>query len=75
MPGRGGRLLRSGAGKYRRSVSLAQGFLPLGLAHNVRLLRSVGEGEALRWTDVACDPDGHLGARCAARWKRRFGVF
>ncbi len=38
-------------------TSLAQGFLPLGLAHNVRLTRDVGRGEALRWSDVAYDPD------------------
>ncbi len=36
--------------------SLAQGLLPLGLAQNVRLLRAVAEGEALKWTDVAFDP-------------------
>lgn len=36
-------------------VSLAQGLLPLGLAHQVRLTREVKEGESLRWSDVACD--------------------
>jgi predicted homoserine dehydrogenase-like protein len=35
--------------------SLAQGFLPLGLAHNVRLKRDIAEGECLTWRDVACD--------------------
>jgi predicted homoserine dehydrogenase-like protein len=37
--------------------SLARGLLPLGLAHNVRLTRAVGEGESLCWTDVEVDTD------------------
>jgi predicted homoserine dehydrogenase-like protein len=36
-------------------VSLARGFLPLGLAHQVRLVRDVAEGESLTWADVAVD--------------------
>jgi predicted homoserine dehydrogenase-like protein len=36
-------------------VSLAQGFLPLGLAHEVKLTRNVREGECLKWNDVAYD--------------------
>jgi predicted homoserine dehydrogenase-like protein len=35
--------------------SLAEGFLPLGLAHNVRLKRDIAEGESLTWRDVVCD--------------------
>ncbi len=35
--------------------SLAEGFLPLGLAHQVRLERDVAEGESLTWNDVAYD--------------------
>jgi predicted homoserine dehydrogenase-like protein len=35
--------------------SLAEGFLPLGLAHEVGLERDVAEGECLRWSDVAYD--------------------
>ncbi len=35
--------------------SLAEGFLPLGLAHQVRLERDVAEGEILAWNDVAYD--------------------
>ncbi|MDC7788776.1 SAF domain-containing protein [Rhodoplanes sp. TEM] len=35
--------------------SLAQGLLPLGLAHGVTLTRDVPEGAALRWSDVAID--------------------
>jgi predicted homoserine dehydrogenase-like protein len=38
-------------------VSLAQGFLPLGLAHQVKLTRDVREGEPLKWTDVSFDPN------------------
>jgi predicted homoserine dehydrogenase-like protein len=36
-------------------VSLAQGFLPLGLAHEVKLTRDVREGECLKWNNVAYD--------------------
>jgi predicted homoserine dehydrogenase-like protein len=39
------------------AVSLARGLLPLGLAHGVRLLRDVAEGESLAWSDVAHDED------------------
>ena len=35
--------------------SLAQGCLPLGLAHGWKLLRPVKAGEPVRWSDVACD--------------------
>lgn len=35
--------------------SLDEGFLPLGLAHNVKLGRDVAEGEELRWADVSYD--------------------
>jgi predicted homoserine dehydrogenase-like protein len=37
--------------------SLTEGYLPLGLAQNVKLMRAVAEGECLRWTDVAYDPN------------------
>ena len=33
-------------------ASLDAGFLPLGLAHDVKLKRDIGEGERLKWTDV-----------------------
>ncbi|MCZ7643287.1 MAG: SAF domain-containing protein [Pseudorhodoplanes sp.] len=36
-------------------VSLDSGFLPLGLAHNVKLKRDLAEGERLKWSDVAYD--------------------
>ena len=35
--------------------SLQFGGLPLGLAHNVRLLRPVKKGQSLCWADVAMD--------------------
>jgi predicted homoserine dehydrogenase-like protein len=35
--------------------SLAQACLPLGLAHGWKLVRPVRAGEALKWSDVACD--------------------
>jgi predicted homoserine dehydrogenase-like protein len=34
-------------------VSLAEGYLPLGLASDVKLTSDVAEGQALRWSDVA----------------------
>jgi predicted homoserine dehydrogenase-like protein len=36
--------------------SLAAGALPLGLAHEVKLLNPVTAGNPVRWADVACDP-------------------
>src|SRR6187551_2569436 len=35
--------------------SLRQGLLPLGLAHGVKLLRNVAQGQALTWDDIAHD--------------------
>ena len=35
--------------------SLEAGFLPLGLAHNVKLTRDVAAGDRLKWSDVAYD--------------------
>jgi predicted homoserine dehydrogenase-like protein len=37
------------------STSLALGGLPLGLAHNVKLVRAVRQGEVLVWNDVVID--------------------
>jgi predicted homoserine dehydrogenase-like protein len=37
------------------SVSLAEGYLPLGLAHGVKLKNGIAEGQAIRWSDVAFD--------------------
>jgi predicted homoserine dehydrogenase-like protein len=35
--------------------SLAQGALPLGLAHGWKVLRPVAAGQPVRWSDVAFD--------------------
>lgn len=37
------------------STSLAKGYLPLGLAHNVRLIRPVSKDACVTWADVAID--------------------
>lgn len=36
-------------------MSLKEGYLPLGLAHNVKLKRDIAEGERLKWDDVEID--------------------
>ena len=36
-------------------ASLAQGCLPLGLAHGWKMLRPVAAGQPLKWSDVAVD--------------------
>ena len=35
--------------------SAAMGGLPLGLAHNVKVVRAVAQGQSLTWADVAMD--------------------
>ena len=43
-------------GKFKPAAdSLAQGALPLGLAHGVKLKAPVAQGEPLRWSDVEID--------------------
>jgi predicted homoserine dehydrogenase-like protein len=37
------------------AVSLAEGYLPLGLASEVKLVHDIAEGQPLRWADVAID--------------------
>jgi predicted homoserine dehydrogenase-like protein len=39
------------------AASLAEGFLPLGLAHNVKLKTDIAEGQPVRWSDVEYDAD------------------
>jgi predicted homoserine dehydrogenase-like protein len=39
-------------------LSLASGYLPLGLAHNVKLASDVAEGRCLTWADVSMPADG-----------------
>jgi len=38
-------------------ASLKQGYLPLGLAHQVKLKTDIAEGQRLRWEDVEYDPN------------------
>jgi predicted homoserine dehydrogenase-like protein len=58
--------------------SLDQGYLPLGLAQNVKLKRAIAAGERLKWSDVAYDPnDAAVKARRemeAAFGQRNVGV-
>lgn len=37
-------------------MSLKEGYLPLGLAHNVKLKRDIAVGQRIKWDDVAYDP-------------------
>ena len=37
------------------AMSLKEGYLPLGLAHNVKLKRDIAEGSCVKWTDVEYD--------------------
>jgi predicted homoserine dehydrogenase-like protein len=50
--------------------SLAEGALPIGLAHKVPLLRDVAAGEIVRWSDVAV-PDSEA-VRVRRQMERRF---
>ena len=51
--------------------SLADGLLPLGLAHEVALIRDVPEGAALKWSDVAYDAD-HLAVKTRREMEAAF---
>lgn len=48
------------------SVSVSQGALPLGLTHDVKLVKPIKQGETLRWTDVEIDE-----TRDAVRFRRQ----
>jgi len=37
------------------SDSLAQGCLPLGLAHGWKLVKPIAAGQPVKWSDIACD--------------------
>jgi predicted homoserine dehydrogenase-like protein len=41
------------------ATSVAMGGLPLGLAHNVKVVRPVRKGQSLSWADVAMDTTTH----------------
>jgi predicted homoserine dehydrogenase-like protein len=52
--------------------SLAEGLLPLGLAHEVRLKRDVAEGQCLRWSDVDYDENA-LAVKVRREMEAAFG--
>jgi predicted homoserine dehydrogenase-like protein len=52
--------------------SLAQGCLPLGLAHGWKVLRPVAAGQPVRWSDVACDANSPA-VRVRREMERAFG--
>ncbi|MBS0435868.1 MAG: Gfo/Idh/MocA family oxidoreductase [Proteobacteria bacterium] len=55
------------------ATSARMGGLPLGLAHNVKLLRAVKKGQSLSWDDVAMDTS--TDAYCTRReMERMFGA-
>lgn len=41
------------------AMSLKEGYLPLGLAHNVKLKGEIKEGERIKWSDVEIDATDH----------------
>ena len=51
--------------------SLAEGALPIGLAHHVPLRRDIAAGETVRWADAAFPTAPRL--RCAAQWSDALG--
>ena len=53
--------------------SLAEGLLPLGLAHNVALSCDVPEGAPLRWSDVAIDP-GDIAVQTRREMEKAFAA-
>jgi predicted homoserine dehydrogenase-like protein len=52
--------------------SLSEGFLPLGLAHKVKLKRDIAEGGRLRWSDVEYDA-ADLAVRTRREMESAFG--
>jgi len=52
--------------------SLAEGALPIGLAHHVKLKRNIARGEMIRWADVAVPESEALAAR--REMEQRFGL-
>ncbi|HXM83594.1 MAG TPA: Gfo/Idh/MocA family oxidoreductase [Burkholderiales bacterium] len=53
--------------------SLKQGCLPLGLAHGCKLLRPVGAGHPVRWSDVAIDASSSA-VRARREMEQAFGA-
>ena len=56
LDGEGGSTVAGGLRPSR--ISVAGGFLPLGLAHHVRLVNPVADGEPVLWSDVEIDRTG-----------------
>ena len=54
-------------------TSLAQGCLPLGLAHHWKLLRPVAAGQPIKWSDVAVDSNS-TAVRVRREMEQLFGV-
>ena len=52
-------------------VSLDEGYLPLGLAHGVKLKADIAEGQRLRWRDVEID-DSDLAVRTRREMEAAF---
>jgi predicted homoserine dehydrogenase-like protein len=52
--------------------SLAEGLLPLGLAHEVGLRRDLAEGECLKWSDVVYD-ENDLAVKVRREMEAAFG--
>jgi len=52
--------------------SLAEGALPIGLAHHVRLIRGIGVGGIVRWANVAIPDSEAVAAR--RQMERRFAA-
>jgi predicted homoserine dehydrogenase-like protein len=52
--------------------SRAEGALPIGLAHHVRLMRDIATGGIVRWADVAISDSEAVGAR--QDMERRFAA-
>ena len=50
--------------------SMQMGGLPLGLAHDVKVVRPVKKGQSLSWADVAMDTVDATPTSCAPRWRR-----
>jgi len=53
-------------------ASLDQGYLPLGIAHDVKLKRDIAEGDRLKWSDVEVD-DSDLAVKTRREMEAAFG--
>jgi predicted homoserine dehydrogenase-like protein len=54
------------------SRSLAEGAVPIGLAHGIKLVRDIGSGQTVRWSDVA--PLENEAMRVRREMERRFAL-